>query len=404
MATLFAASTSSEGNKGSGREGSLGQQQYPATAVPDLATSNVNPSSNNARECPLLDNSHTSTSPTDPSPSVATESLPSTYATLPRTTKLDEEPNPFEQSFSSGIDKEDNRTLGNNSNSNSNRRILPPLAAIDSPTRGVISRKDEIIWDSLRSGPLSPSMLTGPAEDKRSRDHHSSYHQRSGSMMKYEVIPSTSSAIVDRAQMVSSTSMYNYPASTSPASAIVAPSSAQAPGRETTGQVAPSSNDEFPPPPPSSSFVKRKYPTSAHVTPPQPQPSTTTAEIIHEHPSIKRRAQTKYVDDEEKRKNFLERNRQAAFKCRQRKKQWVQDLQSSAEYLTATNEQLKMETARLREEIFHLKSLLQEHMSCPLNPQAVLEAINRPIPHSDTITQYPPTSTESSPSTAIQRI
>lgn len=399
-------------------------------------------------ECPLLDNSHTSTSPTDPSPSVATESLPSTYATLPRTTKLDEEPNPFEQSFSSGIDKEDNRTLGN-SNSNSNRRILPPLAAIDSPTRGVISRKDEIIWDSLRSGPLSPSMLTGPAEDKRSRDHHHScklrrrsttedkarsdlyylkaYHQRSGSMMKYEVIPSTSSAIVDRAQMVSSTSMYNYPASTAPASAIVAPSSAQAPGRETTGQVAPSSNDEFPPPPPppSSSFVKRKYPTSAHVTPPPPPSSTTTAEIIHEHPSIKRRAQTKYVDDEEKRKNFLERNRQgmdwigldwhtqktywdllllAAFKCRQRKKQWVQDLQSNAEYLTATNEQLKMESARLREEIFHLKSLLQEHTSCPLNPQAVLEAINRPIPHSDTITQYPPTSTEPSPSTAIQRI
>lgn len=49
MATLFAASTSSEGNKGSGREGSLGQQQYPATTVPDLAPSHVNPSSNNAR-------------------------------------------------------------------------------------------------------------------------------------------------------------------------------------------------------------------------------------------------------------------------------------------------------------------------------------------------------------------
>lgn len=126
--------------------------------------------------------------------------------------------------------------------------------------------------------------------------------------MKYEVIPS---AIVDRAQTVSSTSMYNYAASTAPASAIVAPSSAQAPGRETTGQVAPS-NDEFPPPPPSS-FVKRKYPTSAHVTPPPPPSSTTTAEIIHEHPSIKRRAQTKYVDDEEKRKNFLERNRQGKF-------------------------------------------------------------------------------------------
>ena len=63
-----------------------------------------------------------------------------------------------------------------------------------------------------------------------------------------------------------------------------------------------------------------------------------------------------------------------------------------------------METVRLREEIFHLKSLLQGHTSCPLNPQAVLEAINRPIPHSDTITQYPPTCTDSSPSTAVQRI
>lgn len=353
--------------------------------------------SNNTRECPLLDNSHTSTSPTDPSPSVATESLPSTYAILPRTAKLDEEPNPFEQSFSSGIDKEDHsKTLSDN-----NRRILPPLAAIDSPTRGVISRKDEIIWDSLRSGPLSPSMLTGPAEDKRSRtsDHSSYQGQRSGSMIKYEVIPtSSSSSFVDRAQPSSSTSMYNYAASTTAsASAIVAPSSTSA--LKTTGPVAPS-NDDFPPP--SSSFVKRKYPTSAHVTPPPPPAST---EIIHEHPSIKRRPQTKYVDDEEKRKNFLERNRQAAFKCRQRKKQWVQDLQNNEEYLTATNEQLKMETIRLREEILHLKSLLQEHTSCPLNPQAVLEAINRPIPHSDTITQYPSTTcTEFSQSTAIQRI
>lgn len=272
-------------------------------------------------ECPLLDNSHTSTSPTDPSPSVATESLPSTYAILPRTAKLDEEPNPFEQSFSSGIDKEDHsKTLSDN-----NRRILPPLAAIDSPTRGVISRKDEIIWDSLRSGPLSPSMLTGPAEDKRSRtsDHCKLYKerkdrirthlyskasyqgQRSGSMIKYEVIPtSSSSSFVDRAQPSSSTSMYNYAASTTAsASAIVAPSSTSA--LKTTGPMAPS-NDDFPPP--SSSFVKRKYPTSAHVTPPPPPPAST--EIIHEHPSIKRRPQTKYVDDEEKRKNFLERNRQ----------------------------------------------------------------------------------------------
>lgn len=52
MATLFAASSSDSNNQGGGgssSEGSLGQQQFPATTVPDLAPSHVNALSNNTR-------------------------------------------------------------------------------------------------------------------------------------------------------------------------------------------------------------------------------------------------------------------------------------------------------------------------------------------------------------------
>ncbi|KAF9907294.1 hypothetical protein EC991_011116 [Linnemannia zychae] len=72
------------------------------------------------------------------------------------------------------------------------------------------------------------------------------------------------------------------------------------------------------------------------------------------------------MDEEEKRKNFLERNRQAALKCRQRKKQWLTNLQAKVEYLTNDNEHLQSQTAALRDEIIHLKALLLAHKDCPV--------------------------------------
>ncbi|KAF9439083.1 hypothetical protein BGZ76_000045 [Entomortierella beljakovae] len=72
------------------------------------------------------------------------------------------------------------------------------------------------------------------------------------------------------------------------------------------------------------------------------------------------------MDEEEKRKNFLERNRQAALKCRQRKKQWLANLQQKVEYLTTDNEHLQNQTAVLRDEIIHLKALLLAHKDCPV--------------------------------------
>nr|CAG8536958.1 1237_t:CDS:2 [Entrophospora candida] len=72
------------------------------------------------------------------------------------------------------------------------------------------------------------------------------------------------------------------------------------------------------------------------------------------------------LTDEEKRRNFLERNRQAALKCRQRKKQWLANLQAKVEFLTNDNENLQNQAQSLREEIFNLKTLLLAHKDCPI--------------------------------------
>ncbi|KAG5458618.1 MAG: hypothetical protein BJ554DRAFT_1124 [Olpidium bornovanus] len=87
---------------------------------------------------------------------------------------------------------------------------------------------------------------------------------------------------------------------------------------------------------------------------------------------------------EEKRRSLLERNRRgssahygfsdvfrphvplAALKCRQRKKQWQQALQETAEKLTCENEQLQEQATKLREDILNLKALLIAQKDCPV--------------------------------------
>ncbi|CAK7216336.1 Transcription factor [Sporothrix curviconia] len=75
------------------------------------------------------------------------------------------------------------------------------------------------------------------------------------------------------------------------------------------------------------------------------------------------------MTEEEKRKNFLERNRVAALKCRQRKKQWLQNLQTKVELYSTENESLSTQINQLREEIVNLKTLLLAHKDCPITQQ-----------------------------------
>lgn len=112
--------------------------------------------------------------------------------------KLDQEPNPFEQSFSSAATETPNTTAsadklpsrpikadGARSGSQSSnvssssgsvassqgRTVLPPVAALTSPApplleSGILPKdiSSQLAWDSLRTGPLSPSMLQRPAQ------------------------------------------------------------------------------------------------------------------------------------------------------------------------------------------------------------------------------------------------
>ncbi|KAK3899774.1 Mis12-Mtw1 protein family-domain-containing protein [Staphylotrichum tortipilum] len=75
------------------------------------------------------------------------------------------------------------------------------------------------------------------------------------------------------------------------------------------------------------------------------------------------------MTDEEKRKNFLERNRVAALKCRQRKKQWLANLQTKVEMFSSENESLTSQITALREEVVNLKTLLLAHKDCPVTQQ-----------------------------------
>ncbi|XP_029143210.1 cyclic AMP-dependent transcription factor ATF-7 [Protobothrops mucrosquamatus] len=96
-------------------------------------------------------------------------------------------------------------------------------------------------------------------------------------------------------------------------------------------------------------------PAQPQVSPAQPTPSTGG-----------RRRRTADEDPDERRQRFLERNRAAASRCRQKRKIWVSSLEKKAEELTTQNIQLSNEVTLLRNEVAQLKQLLLAHKDCPV--------------------------------------
>jgi hypothetical protein len=81
-------------------------------------------------------------------------------------------------------------------------------------------------------------------------------------------------------------------------------------------------------------------------------------------PSEKRDEKDLYTQDS-KRKKFLERNRLAASKCRQKKKEWATHLEEHARFQAQENKVLRASVAQLRDECLYLKSfLLSTHSGC----------------------------------------
>ncbi|KAJ2491713.1 hypothetical protein IWW37_002037 [Coemansia sp. RSA 2050] len=98
---------------------------------------------------------------------------------------------------------------------------------------------------------------------------------------------------------------------------------------------------------------------------------------------------------EQRRLKFLERNRMAASKCRQKKKAWIQDLERRAEEVTMQNRSLIIAVAQLKEEVLILRSQLLGHHGCGCS--AVQQFMSTDAPHSmgPNQTAVPPLTTAS---------
>ncbi|CAO3684343.1 unnamed protein product [Rhizopus microsporus] len=115
--------------------------------------------------------------------------------------------------------------------------------------------------------------------------------------------------------------------------------------------------------------------------------------------NTKRSSREKSEPVDEQRRQFLERNRIAALKCRQRKKQWLADLQHRVEFLATDNEQLQTQATLLREEVINLKTLLLAHKDCKVAQAngTTMSAIQNVSSLHDTM-MFPTTSTSTSSS------
>ncbi|KAI9230407.1 MAG: hypothetical protein DHS80DRAFT_5825, partial [Piptocephalis tieghemiana] len=68
--------------------------------------------------------------------------------------------------------------------------------------------------------------------------------------------------------------------------------------------------------------------------------------------------------EEEKRQRFLERNRIAASKCRQKKKAWIRSLEEKAESAQKEHDNLRAKVSALQQEVAFLRGQLTKHHQC----------------------------------------
>lgn len=63
------------------------------------------------------------------------------------------------------------------------------------------------------------------------------------------------------------------------------------------------------------------------------------------------------------------------MKCRQRKKQWLNNLQQKVELFSTENDALSGQIQSLRDEVVNLKTLLLAHKDCPIAQQQGLQGM-----------------------------
>lgn len=63
------------------------------------------------------------------------------------------------------------------------------------------------------------------------------------------------------------------------------------------------------------------------------------------------------------------------MKCRQRKKQWLANLQQKVEIFSTENDALSAQIQSLRDEVVNLKTLLLAHKDCPVTQQQGMQGM-----------------------------
>ncbi|KAM9445152.1 cyclic AMP-dependent transcription factor ATF-7a isoform 1-T1 [Clarias gariepinus] len=116
----------------------------------------------------------------------------------------------------------------------------------------------------------------------------------------------------------------------------------------------------------SSAMVPQRMEQSQLLVQQPDAPSPAQPQVSPAQPTGGRRRRTVDDDPDERRQRFLERNRAAASRCRQKRKIWVNSLEKKAEELTSMNVSLTNEVSLLRNEVAHLKQLLLAHKDCPV--------------------------------------
>ncbi|SAM04222.1 hypothetical protein [Absidia glauca] len=118
--------------------------------------------------------------------------------------------------------------------------------------------------------------------------------------------------------------------------------------------------------------------SSPSLSPPSDTPQSTPPPKKTNHGGRKRSIIFEQAEAEFQRKEFLERNRIAASKCRQKKKKWMKDLETNYEKLSTQNQQLRSMVLLFQEEINALKTeLLSRNGLCSCSDMVITEEHRR---------------------------
>ncbi|KAG7840188.1 hypothetical protein KL942_002987 [Ogataea angusta] len=304
---------------------------------------------------------------------------------------LDLEPNPFEQSFagpteqgSSAKTKHANRkdhklhaassppvlTPGGTRRTTTTS-MLPPLPGIMSPGASSIPGTPGM-WSSMFQGqsqqmlpftyPMGPSASTGAGgPPPTSSQQQQMYNQIIANAKRTGLTPNESSLRTGLTPgSNNSLANHNY--------AMLMSSGPFTPGGLSFLNMPPVKTEDKHEPHEPASHAAPSAPAPAAPAAPEtsePKPKKQKTKKRESAEPASENGSKNDSQDEEKRKSFLERNRIAASKCRQRKKQMVQKMQQELNFYSAQYDTLTQQVAALQDQVKTLHSILYSHKDCP---------------------------------------